>query len=113
VPAHSRAELSGAKIDNIFEITNIFQKKLHLKAKKVISLSLNPLSEPHAEEAVVDGIGTIVLIDVLAVGETLEGSLDAAEGWQAVLLYEGLCHGRLDAFLLGYGEQECCLIGSH
>jgi len=29
--------ISGAKIGNIFEITNIFQKKSHLEAKKVIS----------------------------------------------------------------------------
>ena len=37
MPAHSRAELSGAKINIFFEITNIFQEKLHLGAKKVIS----------------------------------------------------------------------------
>ena len=70
----------------------------------------DPLPQPHAEEAVIDDVTAVVLVNQLLVGERRKGGFDAAQCGQAVFLLEFVGHRGLHLALAGDGQQQCALV---
>ena len=68
------------------------------------------LPQPHAEEAVIDDVAAVVLVNQLLVSQRCESGFDAAQSWQAMFPLEFVGHRGLHLALAGNGQQQGTLI---
>ena len=81
-----------------------------MAALSSLCLHGDSLPQPHTEEAVVDDVVAVVLVNQLLVCQRRESGFDAAQSWQTVFLLEFVGHRGFYLTLARDSQQQCTLI---